>query len=220
MVGSRDMSALTRQFDQPFGAVEWQPDVTQLMDESHLLAWSNLPRHRLLFAASLAQFLESLRDAEVCVFYGRFIVDLDSFCHQLERAIPGGPLERRIDGPRGVTALLRSRQAFPGRPPSKYRYYLWHDADVLLREDPRLFGRLVDALAGVAAEAEFVDDDLLLLHRTVFVGSSLLNTYADDPQGQFRSWYPDGLGEPFWQVVTGVEEPTFSRLAIDSLEQG
>lgn len=212
------MSALSRQFEQPFGAIEWQPDVTQMLDENHLVAWSAVPRLRLSFAASLSQFLDSLRDTEVCVFYGRFILDLESFCHQLERSIPGEPLERRIDGPRGVTNLLRSRQTYPGRVPAKYRYYIWHDADVLLRENHTLFGRLVDALAGVAAEAEYVDDDLLLIHRSVFVGGPLLDAYAEDPRGQFRSWFRDGKGEPFWRVVTGIDEPSFMKFRIDTLE--
>jgi len=211
------MSALSRHSEQPLLLTHWQPDVLQMMDEHHLVATSSTPRRRLHFAASLAHFLDSMRDTEVCVFYGQFIRDLDSFCHQLERAIPGEPLERRITGPRSVTALLRTRQTFPGRPPSRFRYYIWHDADELVRADHVLFGRLVDALAGVAAEAEYVDDDALLIHRSVFIGSSLLDVYADDPNGQLQCWYADGQGEPFWQLVTGIDRPRTQRLAIDAL---
>jgi hypothetical protein len=142
----------------------------QLLDEAHLVAISAAPRRRMHFAGSLGQFLQGLRDAEVCTLYGRFITDLDSFCYQLERAVAGPAVERRIDGLRGVTSLLRSREVFRGRPASKFRFYIWHDADVLLGENEALFGRLVDAMAGVAAEAEYVSDDLLMIHRTVFVG--------------------------------------------------
>src|SRR5690606_13649840 len=110
------MSALIRPSDSPFGLVNWQPDVVQLLDENHLVALSDAPRHRMHFAVSLGQFLQGLKDAEVCSLYGRFITDLDSFCYQIERAIAGPPIERRIDGPRGVTALLRSRETFRGRP--------------------------------------------------------------------------------------------------------
>lgn len=211
------MSALSRQPEVPLLVADWQADVTQLLDENHLVAWSEFPQRGTQFAVSLGQFLGGLHDAEVCVLYGKYITDLESFCYQLERAIPGPSLERRIDGPGGVVALLRERASFRGRPETKYRFYIWHDADVMLRANHVLFGRLVDALAGVAAEAEFVTDDVLLLHRTVFVGSSILDVYAEDRRGQFRSWYDDGHGEPFWRVVTGVAAPSFLRYRIDKL---
>jgi hypothetical protein len=211
------MSALFRQPDPSLLVADWQADVTQLLDEHHLVAWSDLPARRTQFAVSLSQFLGSMRDTEVCVFYGKFIVDLDSFCYQLERAIPGAPLDRRIDGPGGIVSLLRTRASFRGRPESKYRYFIWHDADVLLRNNPSLFARLSDAFAGVAAESEFVTDDLLLVHRSIYVGSSELDVYAEDPNGQFQSWLPDEHGEPFWKVVTNVEAPPFLRYRIDLL---
>ena len=170
------------------------------------------------FAGSLGQFLQGLRDAEVCTLYGRFITDLDSFCYQLERAVAGPAVERRIDGLRGVTSLLRSREVFRGRPASKFRFYVWHDADVLLGENEALFGRLVDAMAGVAAEAEYVSDDLLMIHRTVFVGGPRLLEYAEREQGQFQSWARDGADtEPFWEMVTGIERPPVETYLIDSL---
>lgn len=211
------MSALSRRNEIPVLIPDWHADVTQLLDEHHLVAWSDLPARRTQFAVSLGQFLGMQRDAEVCVFYGKFITDLESFCYQLERAISGPALERRIDGPRGVVSLLRSRAAFRGRSNTKYRFYVWHDADVLLRHDHLLFGRLVDALAGVAAEEEYVSDDVLLLHRAVFVGSSVLDVYAESEEGQFQSWLPDPCTEPFWKVVTGLDRPPFMRYAVDVL---
>lgn len=211
------MSALSRHLDVPLLVSDWQADITQLLDEHHLVAWSELPARRTQFAVSLGQFLGAQHDTEVCVFYGKFITDLETFCYQLERAIPGPLLDRRIDGPRSVVSLLRSRASFRGRAEAKYRYYIWHDADVLLRKDHVLFGQIVDAMAGVAAEAEFVSDDMLLLHRSVFVGSTMLDVYADDAKGQFRRWLPDVHGEPFWQVVTGIKRPPFMRYRIDAL---
>jgi hypothetical protein len=211
------MSTLARQSESPFATEEWQADVMQLTDEHHLVAWSSLPRLRVHFAVSLAQFLESQRDTEVCVFYGRHITDLESFCHQLERTVPGQTLERRIDGPRGITSLLRSRQTFRGKPASKWRFYIWHDADVLLRHNHKLFGRLVDAMAGVAAEAEYASDDLLFIHRAIYVGGPALDVYAEDERGQFRSWATDEYDEPFWKVVTGLDQPNFLRFRIDLL---
>lgn len=211
------MSALSRHSEVPLLVADWQADVTQLLDEHHLAAWSDVPARRTQFAVSLGQFLGSQRDTEVCVFYGQFITDLETFCAQLERAIPGPALDRRLHGPRGAVSLLRSRAAFRGRPATKYRYYIWHDADVLIRRDQRLFGQIADAIAGVAAEAEYVSDDLLLLHRAIFVGSPILDVYYDDPRAQFRRWYQDSHDEPFWQVVTGVKRPPFLKYRIDSL---
>jgi len=211
------MSALSRQPEIVLLAQDWQADVTQLLDEHHLVAWSDVPQRRTQFAVSLGQFLGSQRDTEVCVFYGKYITDLDSFCYQLERAVPGPALDRRIDGPGGVVSLMRARATVRGRPETKFRFYIWHDADVLLRQNHVLFGQIVDAMAGVAAESEYVSDDLLLLHRSVFVGGSVLDVYAEDIRGQFRRWAEDGQGEPFWKVVTGIETPPFLRYAIDLL---
>jgi hypothetical protein len=211
------MSALSRQHDASFLDRDWPPEVAQLLDEHHLAAFSDFAGRRLRFAVALGQFLGNLRETEVCTFYGKFITDLDSFCYQLERAVPGPLLDRRVDGPGGVADLLRTRVSIPGRPATKFRYYIWHDADVLLRADPVLFGQLVDSIAGVAAEAEYVSDDMLLIHRGVFVGSSELKAYAEDPKGQFQSWYDDGMGEPFWKIVTDIDAPPTRRYPIDIL---
>lgn len=211
------MSALIRFDIFGTGLARWQPDIVQLLDESHMVASSPTPWQRSTFGIALGEFLRGVRDAEVCTLHGRYITDLESFCTQLERGLPGPALERRIDGRRGVTALLRSRDPIRGQRPSRHRFYLWHDADVLLRADPHLFGRLVDALAGVAAEAEYASDDLLLIHRAVFLGGPMLDSYAKYEGGQFRTWYDDDLGEPFWRIATGVERPPVRSLAIDRL---
>lgn len=211
------MSALSRQPDSPLLVADWQPEVTQHLEENHLVATSDFPGRRLQFATSLGQFLGMQRDTEVCPFYGRFITDLESFCYQLERAVPGPLLDRRIDGPGGIAALLRNRMIVRGKPATKFRYYIWHDADLLFKLQPDLFAKLVDALCGVAAEAEYVSDDLLLIHRSVFVGGPSLLEVAHDDKGPFRSWLADEFGEPFWRVVTGIENPPFLTYSIDTL---
>lgn len=215
--GLTGMSALTRQHGPIARAAGWHADVLQLLDDHHLVATSPSPARRVRFGAALGSFLLGLRDAEVCTIYGLEVDSLDRFCAQVERSIAGPTIDRRIDGPRGLTALLRHRETFRGRPASKFRYYLWHDADVLLGADELLFARLADALAGVAAEAEYASDDLLLIHRAVFIGGPALDEYAARPDGQLRSWYRDGHGEPFWRVVAGVEAPPFLRFDIDRL---
>ncbi len=211
------MSAFARQSAPQGIGTGWQPDVVQLLDENHLVAWSDHARIRLDFGTSLGRFLAAQADTEVCHFYGRYVTCLDSFCHQLERLLHGPALDRRIDGPRGVTSLLRMRDPSGPARPSRFRFYIWHDADVMLRENRTLFGRLVDAMAGVAAEAEYASDDMLLLQRCVFVGSDLLRSYADDSGGQFKQWMLDEFDEPFWQVVTGLDAPRFLRFDVDTL---
>ena len=211
------MSVLVGQFDAPFPAVDWQPEAMALLDERHLVVWSHAQSRRTHFAASLAQFLGSQRETDVVTLYGRFINDLESFCHQLERSIPIDRLERRIDGTHGVTDALRSRDTVRGRSVARCRYIVWNDADVLLRADSALFGRLVDAMLGVSAEAEYASEDLLLIQRCVFVGGAALADYADNTGGQFRAWLPDGLGEPFWSLVTGVDVPRVQLSHIDEL---
>lgn len=211
------MTVLAGHFDAPFPAVDWQPEVMALLDERHLAVWSHAQSRRTHFAASLAQFLGSQRETDVVTLYGRFIGDLESFCHQLERSIPVDRLERRLDGTDSVTDALRSRESVRGRCVARSRYIVWNDADVLLKADPGLFGRLIDAMLGVCAEAEYASEDLLLIQRCVFVGGAGLADYAEDATGQFRAWLPDGLGEPFWALVTGVEAPQVRVAHIDEL---
>jgi len=213
------MSALFQSAGIAPKARHWQADVVQAMEESHVAAWARSGRRRLEFAAGMIRFMKSMGRTDVCVFHGRFIDDLDSFCHQLECMIPGDPLERRVDGPGGVVSLLRSRSDVPGQAAAQFRFYVWHDADELIERDAALFGRLVEAILGVAAEAEFVDDDLLLVHRLLLVGGESLRRFAADRAGPLHRWRDDGCGEPFWSVVTGVGAPVSRSVDIEALEE-
>ena len=115
-----------------------------------------------------------------------------------------------IDGPRGVIDCLRERNAgtSDAMPMAKRRYYLWHNADTLLLRDPATFGAIFDAMAGVAAEAEYASEDLLLIHRAILVGGPALAQYAKNPTGQFQTWLTDTAGSPpLWKVITGLEHP-------------
>jgi len=199
---------------KPVQVSPWPVDVLQLLEEHHLCAWSPSEERRAKFGVDLAWHLSRLRETQICVLNGSKITDLASFCNQLERGIGFSRIERRIDTPTGVVGALRRRHTPKGQQPVKRRYYLWLDADVLLRRDHRLFGRLVDAIAGVAAEHEFANEDLLLLQRAIFVGGPALDMYAEDPRGQFRTWWSDDGEDPLWHVVTGVAAPRLLRYQI------
>ena len=186
----------------------WQAELTRVLDEHHLVAWSSQSGERASFAAGLASFLAGMDDAQVVPIYGRNATDLDSLCYQIERSIAGdGPMRRRVDGPAGLVSRFRSQPVIPGRPPLRLRYIVWHDPDELIQNDPKLFGQVADAIAGVAAEAEYASDDLLLITRAVYIGGQVLREYADDESGQLRTWLHAGSQEPFWRAVSGVEMP-------------
>ena len=211
------MRASSRQIAPRFVPLDWQPEALQLLDEHHLVAWSHTARTRTAFAAGLSQFLATQRDLAVCVLHGRSITNLDALCQQLERQIPGPPLDRRVGGSSGVVEFLRAREQTPGRPAPRQRVIVWSDADVLLRADHELFGRVVDAFTGVAAEMEYSTDDQLLIQRAVFIGAPALDLYADDPEGQFRAWRRVADEEAFWTIVSGLAAPPMMRVHIDSL---
>ena len=193
----------------------WQVDVAQLLEERHLVAWAHGERERLAFSNALAAYLRTLHDVEVWVLRGQQITNFESFCAELERIVPGRPLARSIDGRGGVIDFLRTRGPdLPGLASTKTRYYLWQDANVMLRRDHILFGQLVDAIIGVAAEAEYASEDLLLIHRGVFIGAPSLDAYAEDPRGQFRSWARERREPALWEVVSGLSHPPVLRYRI------
>ncbi|MEM9166158.1 MAG: hypothetical protein AAGB48_03955 [Planctomycetota bacterium] len=205
----------------------WEPEVARLLDERHLAAWSDSSGTRQVFGGRLAAFLQGIDDTEVVRLFGRAIRSLDELCEQLEAAIPIGPgdvnrMRRRVTGPAGVVARLRHRHEFIGRDPVRRRYVLWQDADVLIEHDRVLFGAVIDAIAGVAAENEYTSDDSLLLTRAVCVGGPALAAYAHDDAGQLRRWRGacDGSGAlavPFWELVSGIAKPPVFADAIESI---
>ena len=131
--------------------------------------------------------------------------------------MPCARLERRIDGPGGVTELLRRSDPTDGWRPARFRHLIWADADVLLRADAHLFEQVADAMIGIAAEAEYTRDGLLQLQRTVFVGGLILEEYAHTRASVFQSWLGDGHDEPFWQIVSGLSRPPVAVRPIEGL---
>lgn len=205
-------------------ARRWSDATIGLLDEHHVAAWSRGIKLREEFALQVGRAMRRMADTETVVIAGAVVRDLPSFCRQLQRGLAEAgvelPVRRSVDGAGGVVDALRERG--PSAPAAKRRYYIWHDADVLLRHDAALFGRLVDALAGVAAEAEYASEDLLLIHRALFVGGPSLDLYGENEQGQFRSWLRDPQASPLprrgagpaWGTVSGLGRPQVKRLAI------
>ena len=96
----------------------------------------------------------------------------------------------------------------------KRRYYIWLDADHLLRADHALLGMAADALMGVAAEAEYSSDDRLVIHRAVFIGGPALDVYAEDERGQFCTWAAHARRASPWPIATGLSRPPVRRYRI------
>lgn len=196
----------------------WEAEVARLTETRHIAAWSAELDERIVFAARLGAFWQGQAGVEVIRLFGRAIRTIDDVCEQLERSIPAGDrMRRQIGGRSGVAARLRQRIDVPGVAFSQYRYLIWHDADDVIAADPGLFAAIVDAISGVAAESEFVCDDLLLLTRAVYVGGPALSGLAQDEFGPFRQWQHDGVAEPFWRIVSGIERPPVLAAPIGKL---
>ncbi len=202
------------------GSGDWLASAAAALEEAHLVCWSRNLGLRERFGLEMAWYLQRMPQAQTCVISGGLIRDLDGFCRAVERALPGaGPIARIIDGPGGVIERLRRRpREWTIRGDAdivKHRYYVWRDADMLLRADPDLFAQLVDALTGVAAEAEYASEDRLLIHRAVFVGGPSLDLAAEDPDGPFQRWLSEDGEEPLWRTVSGLQKPPVTRYAIE-----
>ena len=217
MFGVSDMSIHFGTTGFVFERSTWQPEVLAKLESHHIAAWSGESATRTRFGASLQQFLVAQAGTEVCVLHGRHILDLEGLCSQLERLIPVDQLARTVDGPKGLASILRSKTGMHSRQPTRQRFFLWHDADVLIRHNPGLFGQVAEVIAGVSAELEYAGDGGLMIQRCIYMGGSRLADLARDPDSMLNRWAEDGPGVPFWSLVTGEETPTTALCSIDSL---
>jgi hypothetical protein len=177
------------------------------LDERHLVAWAPVRSERDGFATELSSLLGKIEATQVCELDGSGITCLESFRDVLSRAIDVPIRVAAFDSSGGICEALRVHPSSHEPLGVKRRYILWHEAHVMLRADPELFGRMVDALVGVAAEGEYIHDDRLLLQRTVFLGSAALDVYSEDPRGQMRSWFSRSPDDSGWGLVTGERSP-------------
>jgi hypothetical protein len=198
----------------------WVETSDQLLCESHLVVSSLNPALRERFGLELTKHYRHMPMVESVAIAGSVVHSLEDLCHQLERALPAAwqaePIERSIEGPGGIVERLRERMSEPGLPASRHRYYLWRDADVLLRHDRVLFAQLVSAIMGVAAEAEYTGEDLLMVHRLILVGGPDLLAYAEELNGALQQWqdHPARASKPLWKVLSGLERPPVARLVL------
>jgi hypothetical protein len=140
-------------------AQTWPDDVVQILDDHHLVVCANDAAAADRFAQTLARRLKQLAETQVIEINGSSATDITSFCRQIEKQML--PRHRRSQLPQSgawwrdiasVISLLRDEAGLGGWP--KHRYFIWNHADVLLKRDESLFGHLVNALLGVAAEQE------------------------------------------------------------------
>ena len=198
----------------------WVETSDQLLCENHLVAWSKNPALRERYGLELTKHYKHMPMVESVPIAGSVVHKLEDLCRQLERALPevwhAERIKRSIEGAGGVIERLRERTSETGLPASRHRYYLWRDADVLLRHDRALFGQLVSAIMGVAAEAEYTGEDLLMVHRLVLIGGPELSAYAEEADSALHHWFdrPAGQNKPLWRVISGLERPPVARLAL------
>lgn len=215
------VTAFGRQIHETLPDAFWPADVQALLAEEHLAAWTPIARQATGFSASLRHYLALQPDTEVWSISGRTMTTLDDIAAALESTVPCGPISPTIDGPRGITEALRHRAGSGYGSLARFRYVLWTDVDEMLERDPDTFGALADALIGVAAESEYASDELLMIHRNVFVGGEALGEYASDPRGQLRRWRRDTPGQrPFWECVTQLPAPPVNVRRVERLLQG
>jgi hypothetical protein len=181
------------------------------LDDSHLVVWGHEAKQQQHASDLARELLSSVPEAQVVEFDGASMTDLRTARAQIDRALPdpdGRALGPSFDGPTGVWARLREMPPAMSGHHVKRRYYLWHDADTLLTTNPSTFSVIVETLAGVAAEAEFVSDDLLLIHRVLLIGGPELAACWHDVMGPLRAWR---TGSP-WSVMTKTDAPKFGML--------
>jgi hypothetical protein len=210
----------------------WPDGIMQLLDDHHVVVLCDEHAARRSVAGALRQRLESLGDTRVIELEGSRSQSLDGFFRELERHVPKhphevslqespvvalthpgsgrnrtGPIASTLWDPTGYGSLAQVFRDRLGRCLHKREYVIWHDADVMLEHDVALFGALVNALLGVAAEREHISLDRLLLQRIVFLGGEKLGAYAEDPNGQFSRWLEDPEGSPLWEVMSVLLRP-------------
>lgn len=182
---------------------DWLPGAEALLDESHAVAVAEDMAPRFRFGAHLFQHMQRMGDAQVCPIYGSYVHDLADVTRMVSLSVPvDGPIEPTLDA---LTETLRHRY----HQHIRRRYILWHEAHVFAQQQPDLFWQTVDVIMGTAAEHEYASEEKLLLTRCVFLGEPALAAHP-----AFHRWWPEGAGDPLWQVVSGLDAPPTTRVEL------
>jgi hypothetical protein len=195
-------------------SIDWSQDIAPLLDDHHMVVLSDSAEVRSRFALALRHHLQSQADTTVLEIDGTQAPDIPSFCRLLEAELP--PREARV-APSWWRDVHHVIELLTRAPHERRReYLLWRDADVMLEADVTMFGRLVNALFGSAAEREHVSPKPLVLERVIFTGGAKLGAYAEDTHGQFCRWLEDDDADsPVWEVASVLERPPVIVYRID-----
>lgn len=184
-------------------------DIAPRADDAHMVLWSRSLHRREETATDVTAELNRMGECQVVTLAGAVIHDLNSLRAALDEKLPaddGSAMKATIDGPVGLLARLRQApRTFADGRHIKYRYFVWRDADVLLRASPEAFAVFVDAVAGVAMESEFDPQAMLLIQRLFLIGGPALERCFHDAHGPLRAWRP---GSP-WHSKTHIAAPKF-----------
>jgi len=219
----------------------WPDEIVQLLDDQHLVVIADPAGGDAAdrFAAMLARRLRQMAETQAVVIDGATVRDVPTFCRALEKQMLSREERRRLpaaqawwrDVPNVISLLRHAPNGAPKR-----RYFIWTNADQasspgessgedgrgaggLLQRDPVLFGRLVNALLGVAAEQEHISPDPLVLQRAVFIGGRALERYAEDPHSALNCWL-DEAGSPLWEVASVLEKPPVAMYRLEAGARG
>lgn len=182
-----------------------------VLNEAHLLAWSDDPAVRNRFADELTWYLRHLPQNDTIELDAAGVTSFAQLIDRLRPSLsPDHTLEPRIEGRHGFIEALRRRPPDP----VKHRFVIWRDADALLDADPEAFARCADAIFGVSAETEYANEDRLILLRGIFLGSARLHAASREPNSPFARWWRKEHEKPLWAAITGVSKPKVHRLHV------
>lgn len=185
-------------------------NLTQLLEEHHLVVLSDGPAPRRALALALTRHLASFSGTEVVRIDGTAVHDAAAVAAALGARTARAPVRPAGVDVRAIVAALR-------RVPAgiRHRYIIWTEADELLERDVGSFSEVVNAMLAVAVEHEHFSPEPLILQRAVFTGGAKLGAYAEEENGQFRRWRLRGGGAEVRAAAEFVARPPVITYRLD-----
>lgn len=109
---------------------DWLEEAVAFATESNLICIGN-KNDIQWFGTNLSKALALKGKSEVSDIYGKLVNSFDDFCYQLCHSTPWG-FEISISG-NAVVDVLR------GEASDNEKFFIWHDANYLMRKDRKLF---------------------------------------------------------------------------------